>query len=111
MAIIKPFEALRPKPELAQQVASRPYDVLNSQEARVEAIGNEFSFLHVTKAEIDLPLETDVYDQSVYKKAKENLDQLVEKNVLIKDEKPCYYIYQLTMPAKPEFGGVERSQT
>ena len=111
MAIIKPFKALRPKTELAQQVASRPYDVLNSEEARVEANGNPVSFLHVTKSEIDLPAETDVHSETVYLKAKENLQQLIKDNVLFSEEKPCYYIYQLIMPARPERGGDCRSQT
>jgi len=113
MATIKPFGALRPKPELAQQVASRPYDVLNSEEARTEANGNPFSFLHVTKSEIDLPAEIDTHSQQVYDKAKENLHQLIQDAVLLKEEKPCYYIYQLIMPAhhSPGGGGNGRSQT
>ena len=82
MAIIKPFQALRPKAELAAEVASRPYDVLNSQEARIEANGNEYSFLHVTKSEIDLPDNIDVHSTAVYQKAKENLDRLISDAVL-----------------------------
>jgi uncharacterized protein (DUF1015 family) len=69
MAIIKPFKALRPHNEYAAQVASRPYDVLNSEEARKEAGGNLLSFLHVTKAEIDLPAGTDIHSEAVYQKA------------------------------------------
>ena len=72
MAIISPFNAVRPKPELAQQVAARPYDVLNSEEARIEAKGNPYSFLHVTKSEIDLPADVDTHSKAVYEKAKEN---------------------------------------
>ena len=105
MAHIKPFNALRPKPELALQVASRPYDVLNSEEARVEANGNPYSFLHVTKSEIDLPPGTDVHSQDVYNKAKENLLKFINKDdILFREEKPCYYIYQLIMNGRSQTG-------
>jgi uncharacterized protein (DUF1015 family) len=111
MATIKPFHALRPKPELAKQLASRPYDVMNSEEAREEAKDNPISFLHVTKSEIDLPPTTDAHNQSVYEKAKQNLEQLIHDGVLFKEDKPCYYIYQLIMPGKAEWGSAERNQT
>lgn len=111
MAIIKPFKALRPKNELAEKVASRPYDVLNSDEAREEAAENPFSFLHVTKSEIDLPTDIDSHSTTVYEKAKENLQKLISDGTLFSEEKPCYYIYQLNMPARPEWGGTGRSQT
>jgi len=104
MATIKPFSALRPKPELAEHVASRPYDVLNSYEARSEANGNPNSFLHVTKSEIDLPLDTDIHSQQVYDKAKENLHQLIDDGILFKEDKPCYYIYQLVMGGRSQTG-------
>ena len=104
MAIIKPFNALRPKQELAQQVASRPYDVLNSEEARTEAKDNPVSFLHVTKSEIDLPSGIDSHSNEVYVKAKENLQQLVKNGTLFKEEKPCYYIYQLVMNGRSQTG-------
>lgn len=104
MITINPFQALRPQPELAQQVASRPYDVLNSEEARVEANGNPFSFLHVTKSEIDLPANMDVHSQPVYDQAKKYLQQLVSEGVLLKEEKPCYYIYQLIMEERAQTG-------
>lgn len=104
MAEIKPFRALRPKPELAEQVASRPYDVLNSEEARLEAKDNPVSFLHVTKAEIDLPPTTDVHSSTVYQKAKTNLDLLVQEGILFQEEKPCYYIYQLVMGGRSQTG-------
>ncbi len=104
MAIISPFKALRPKPELAPQVASRPYDVLNSEEAREEAKGNANSFLHVTKSEIDLPVDIDTHSKSVYEKAKENLQQLISNGVLVKETKPCYYIYQLIMNGRSQTG-------
>ena len=94
MAIIKPFKALRPQTDLAKQVASRPYDVLNSTEARAEANGNPASFLHITKSEIDLPAETDSHSKAVYEKAKENLQQFINDGILLNEEKPCYYIYQ-----------------
>jgi uncharacterized protein (DUF1015 family) len=111
MAIIKPFRALRPKSELAQQVASRPYDVLNSAEAKTEANGNPVSFLHVTKSEIDLSTETDAHSTVVYEKANTNLQQLISNGVLTSEEKPCYYIYQLVMPARSDEDGNGRSQT
>jgi uncharacterized protein (DUF1015 family) len=104
MAIIQPFSALRPVPELAGQVAAPPYDVMNSLEARSTANGNPNSFLHVTKSEIDLPLETDIHSQQVYDKAKENLQQLIQDAVLLKEEKPCYYIYQLIMNGRSQTG-------
>ena len=90
MANIKPFRALRPHNEYAAQVASRPYDVLNSDEARKEVEGNLLSFLHVTKSEVDLPNDVDVHSEQVYEKAKENLQHLIDKKVLFQEEKPCY---------------------
>jgi uncharacterized protein (DUF1015 family) len=110
MAIIAPFKALRPKASLAKQVASLPYDVLNSTEARIEAAGNPESFLHITKSEIDLPEGVDPYSQDVYDKAKENLDQFIRNGILFREEKPAYYIYQLVMPDPLHKGG-DRSQT
>ena len=104
MAIISPFNAVRPKPELAQQVAARPYDVLNSEEARIEAKGNPYSFLHVTKSEIDLSADIDTHSKAVYEKAKENLQQLISNGVLVKETKPCYYIYQLIMNGRSQTG-------
>lgn len=104
MAIIKPFNALRPKQELAPQVASRPYDVLNSEEARTEAKENPVSFLHVTKSEIDLPVCIDTHSKDVYSKAKENLQQFIKDGTLFKEEKPCYYIYQLIMNGRSQTG-------
>ncbi|HVT86263.1 MAG TPA: DUF1015 family protein [Chitinophagaceae bacterium] len=104
MAIIKPFNALRPKPELAQQVASKPYDVLNSAEAKTEAKDDPYSFLHITKAEIDLPDTVDVYSAAVYEKAKQNLDAFISDGILFKEEKPCYYIYRLVMNGNSQTG-------
>jgi uncharacterized protein (DUF1015 family) len=104
MAIIKPFKALKPKKELAEQVASRPYDVLNSQEAKKEAAGNNYSFLRITKSEIDLPDGIDTHSQQVYDKAKSNLELFIQNGTLFKEEKSCYYIYQLVMNGKSQTG-------
>ena len=104
MANIKPFEALRPQPQLAKQVASKPYDVLNSAEAKQEAVGNAYSFLHITKSEIDLPESTDIHSQQVYDLALENLNAFVQRDVLFKESKPCYYIYQLIMEGRAQTG-------
>src|SRR5690606_23490578 len=104
MAIIKPFQALRPKPEFSEKLASRPYDVLNSQEAKEEAKENPLSFLHVTKSEIDLPDDIDIHSTAVYQKAKENLEKFIADGILFKEEKPCYYIYQLVMDGRSQTG-------
>jgi uncharacterized protein (DUF1015 family) len=104
MAIISPFRALRPDPSLASQVASRPYDVLNSSEARQEVAGNASSFLHITKSEVDLPEDVDTHSQQVYEKANENLQAFIEKGILIREEKPFYYIYRLIMNGRSQTG-------
>lgn len=104
MATIVPFKALRPEAQFAKQVASRPYDVLSSKEAKVEAQGNPNSFLHITKPEIDLPESTDVHSDSVYEKAKENLSAFIQRNILFRENKPCYYIYQLIMNNRVQTG-------
>jgi len=104
MAVIRPFKALRPQPQFAKQVASRPYDVLNSAEAKVEAQGNPNSFLHITKSEIDLSDTTDIHSDAVYTKAKENLDAFIKREILFRESKPCYYIYQLIMNGKSQTG-------
>lgn len=104
MAIIQPFQALRPKQDLADKVASRPYDVLNSSEAKEEAKGNPFSFLHITKAEIDLPDGTDLHSQQVYEKAGQNLLEFQQKGILFTEQKPCYYIYRLIMDGRSQTG-------
>ena len=109
MATIVPFQALRPVPELASQVASPPYDVVNSHEAREQAADNPYSFLHVTKSEIDLPLNIDIHSPEVYEKSKENLQSFIEKGVLIEEDKPCYYIYRLVMNGKSQTGLVAGS--
>lgn len=104
MISITPFQALRPEAQHAKAVASKPYDVLSSQEAKVEAQGNPNSFLHITKSEIDLPASTDVHSQAVYQKAKENLDAFMSRQILFRESKPCYYIYKLTMNGKSQTG-------
>lgn len=104
MTKISPFKALRPRPELAKQVASRPYDVLNSKEAKEEAAGNPYSFLHITKSEIDLPENLDSHSQQVYDKAKENLSAFLQRDVLFQENKECYYIYQLIMNNRSQTG-------
>lgn len=109
MANISPFKALRPRPELAKQVASRPYDVLNSKEAREEVVGNPYSFLHITKSEIDLPDDIDIHSAPVYEKAKENITAFMQRSILFREDKPCYYIYQLIMNGRSQTGLVAAS--
>jgi uncharacterized protein (DUF1015 family) len=104
MVSISPFKALRPEAQFAKQVASQPYDVLSSKEAKIEAEGNPLSFLHITKSEIDLPASIDVQSKGVYAKAKENLDAFISRPVLFNESKPCYYIYQLIMGDKSQTG-------
>ena len=104
MASIQPFKALRPQAQLAKQVASRPYDVLNSVEAKKEAAGNPASFLHITKSEIDLPESVDIHDVQVYEQAKENLAAFIKRDVLFRESKDCYYIYQLIMHGRSQTG-------
>ena len=104
MISISPFKALRPEAQLAKQVASRPYDVLNSKEAKIEAQGNHSSFLHITKSEIDLPENIDIHSQAVYDKAKENLTAFLSRNILFRESKPCYYIYRLIMNGRSQTG-------
>lgn len=97
MPLIKPFAGLRPVPEYADAVIAPPYDVLNSAEARELATGKPWSFLHISKAEIDLPGTTDPYAPAVYTMAAVNMRNMVEKGVLIRENKPCFYVYRLTM--------------
>jgi uncharacterized protein (DUF1015 family) len=104
VATIKPFKALRPQAQFAKQVASRPYDVLNSAEAKLEAQGNSFSFLHITKSEIDLPEITNQYSEEVYEKSKENLAAFLKRDILFRENKECYYIYQLIMNGRTQTG-------
>ena len=96
MTLIRPFRALRPAPGRAVDVLAPPYDVLSSAEARVRAEGRPWSFLHISKPEIDLGPATDPYDRIVYAKAAENLKNMMSAGVLTRDRKPCYYVYRLT---------------
>lgn len=104
MAIIKPFKGVRPPQDLVEQVASRPYDVLNSEEARIEAEGNEKSLYHIIKPEIDFPVGTDEHDERVYRKAAENFRMFQEKGWLVQDDKENYYVYAQTMNGKTQYG-------
>ncbi len=104
MSTFRPFKGIRPVPEKAKAVASRPYDVLNSEEAREEAAGNPDSFLHVVKPEIDLPVDTDLYSEPVYRMAVSNFAKMVESGVFTEDEKPCFYLYELTMDGRTQTG-------
>ncbi|MEY3562406.1 MAG: hypothetical protein RLZZ294_412 [Bacteroidota bacterium] len=104
MAIIFPFKAVRPVPTIAKEVASPPYDVLSSEEARMLASTNQHSFLHVTKSEIDMPVDLSIYDNSVYQKAKSNLDQMIAEGMLLKETSECFYIYELVMHGRSQTG-------
>jgi len=104
MATFKPFRALRPKPEYAKDVASRPYDVLNAQEARQEAEGNKYSFLRVIKPELELPDDIDPYGANVYNQGLENLNFLRSEQIIVKDATPSFYIYRLTMDGREQTG-------
>lgn len=104
MAVIFPFKAVRPKPTFAAEVASPPYDVLSSEEAREAAKSFPHSFLHVTKSEIDMPVDLNIYDPAVYAKAKENLHAMLKEGVLFEEEKECYYIYELIMDGRSQTG-------
>jgi uncharacterized protein (DUF1015 family) len=97
MTLIKPFCGLRPAPGRASEVAAPPYDVLSSDEARVRAAGKPHSFLHVSKPEIDLAPDIDLYSPPVYAKAADNLARMIESGVLARDASPCYYAYRITM--------------
>lgn len=104
MAIIFPFKAVRPVPAIAKEMASPPYDVLSSEEARMLASTNQHSFLHVTKSEIDMPVDLSIYDNSVYQKAKSNLDQMIAEGMLLKETSECFYIYELLMHGRSQTG-------
>src|SRR3989304_395626 len=104
MSLIRPFTGLRPAPRRAGDVIAPPYDVLSTEEARARAQGKPWSFLHISKPEIDLDPGTDPYAGAVYAKAAENLKRMVETGVLIRDEKPCYYVYRLTWNGRVQTG-------
>lgn len=104
MPLIRPFTGLRPSPEHADAVLAPPYDVLSSSEARVMAAGKPWSFLHVSKAEIDMPEDTDPYDAAVYARSAENFGRMISGGVLLRDETPCYYVYRLDMGSHTQTG-------
>ncbi len=104
MAIVRAFRAVRPTPEKAFQVAALPYDVMNSDEARRMVEGNPYSFLHVDKAEIDLDPAVDLYDKIVYEKARDNLNEMIQKGVFLQDDAPCLYIYKQVMNGRAQIG-------
>lgn len=104
MAVIKPFKGIRPPKSMVEEVASRPYDVLNSEEARAEAEGNEKSLYHIIKPEIDFPVGTDEHDPAVYVRAADNFKMFQEKGWLVQDEKENYYVYAQTMNGKTQYG-------
>jgi uncharacterized protein (DUF1015 family) len=104
MAMIKPFAALRPRPDLAEKICELPYDVMSSEEARELAAGNSLSFLHVSKPEIDLTPGADVYAPEVYAKGKENLTRLIADGALKQDDQPCFYLYRQVMGSHSQVG-------
>ncbi|NOR51339.1 MAG: DUF1015 family protein [Gammaproteobacteria bacterium] len=104
MSLIRPFPALRPAPGRADDVAAPPYDVLNSAEARERVEGRPWSFLHISKPEIDLPVGTDPYEASVYTKGKENFDHMLKEGLLVQDDQPSYYLYRLIMGSHQQIG-------
>lgn len=104
MSIVRPFKAVRPAPNLADKVAALPYDVMNSDEARIMVAGNPYSFLHVDKAEIDLDPGIHLYDTRVYEKARDNLNRMIAQGVFIQDENPCLYIYKQVMDGRVQIG-------
>jgi uncharacterized protein (DUF1015 family) len=104
MATLRPFRALRPRPELAAKICELPYDVMSSEEARALAAGNPLSFLHVSKPEIDLPPGTDLYSPAVYAKGKENFQRLIADGALRQDAEPCLYLYRQIMGAHAQTG-------
>ena len=104
MATLKPFAALRPKPDLAAKICELPYDVMSSEEAREMAAGNPLSFLHVSKPEIDLAPGTDLYSAPVYAKGRENFQKLISQSALKQDDKPCFYLYRQIMGKHAQVG-------
>ena len=104
MSLIKPFAGLRPKAEFAADVVAPPYDVLNTEEARQRAEGRPHSFLHISKPEIDLSPGTDPFDARVYAKGAENLQQMINSGVLVRDQQVCYYLYRLVMDTHIQTG-------
>jgi uncharacterized protein (DUF1015 family) len=104
MATIRPFAALRPRPDLAPQICELPYDVMSSEEARAQAAGNPLSFLHVSKPEIDLSVGTDIYAPQVYAQGAQNFRQLISRGALRQDPQPCFYLYRQVMGSHSQVG-------
>jgi uncharacterized protein (DUF1015 family) len=104
MAIVKPFRAIRPKKEYAEQVISLPYDVMSKEEASKMAEGNPYSFLHICRSEIDLPHIEDPYSDQVYSKARKNIENLLANEILFQDENSYLYIYRQTMDGRTQTG-------
>ena len=104
MALFRPFKAVRPRPEYSKDVAALPYDVMSSEEAREMVKENPLSFLHIDRAEIDLPVGTEIYSEQVYLKARENLDRLVTDGICEQDESPKFYVYSETMNGRTQTG-------
>lgn len=104
MAVVKAFKGIRPVKELASKIAALPYDVMSSDEAREMVIGNQYSFLHVDRPEIDLDPEIDIHDPKVYEKARENLDRMISDGEYTQDEQPCLYIYRQIMNGRSQTG-------
>ncbi len=104
MAIVKPFRGLRPPSAIAKDLACLPYDVMNTEEARKMAKGKEYSLLHITRSEIDLPTGTDTHSEQVYNKSAENFRKWQTNGWLVQDEKPYFYIYAQTMKGRTQYG-------
>ncbi|MDU5260822.1 MAG: DUF1015 family protein [Clostridium celatum] len=104
MAIVRAFKAFRPKVGLESKIAALPYDVMNSEEAREMVRDNEYSFLHVDRAEVNLPKDTNIYDKAVYEKARDILDKMIQDGLYVQDDNPCMYIYRQTMNGNSQTG-------
>jgi uncharacterized protein (DUF1015 family) len=104
VSVVRPFRGLRPRPEFAREVASPPYDVLSSDEARVLVKENPNSFLRVNKSEVDFPPDTPIYSEAVYRKGRENLEHLIKEGIMVRDDNPCFYLYRLTWKNRSQTG-------
>ena len=104
LPLFSPIYGIRPAKGRAQEVVAPPYDVLNSEEAREMARGKPWSFLHVSKAEIDFPKGVDVYSDEVYRKAGDNFKKMMDAGVLVREKKPCFYVYRMQMGAHVQTG-------
>jgi len=102
--IVRPFKGVRPRPELAHEVASPPYDVLSTEEARAMAADNPNSFLRVNKAELEFDEGVDPYSEQVYCRGKDNLQRLIDRGVMVRDTRPSFYLYRLTMGGRSQTG-------